>query len=162
MSFSKFARLSFTLTGGWIFLLQIVSDRVAAQQIGATGIPTPTSEVIQLNPIVVSETIPHSETEIIAQQITEQAANLETVQSREQISRYPDITLGDSIRRLPGVGRTVQSGTGALCICPWHRSQSGRGHVQWCSVTGNGFDRSPCIAQSDPVGSGQPNSSDPV
>jgi TonB-dependent receptor len=110
MSFSKFARLAFTLMGGWIFVLYAFPDRVAGQQIDPTASPTPTPEAIQLNPIVVSETIPHSETEIIAQQITEQAANLETVQSREQISRYPDITLGDSIRRLPGVGAQYNQG----------------------------------------------------
>jgi hypothetical protein len=112
MSLSESKLVLSMLMGGWILLLHVFPDRAVAQQTNATGSPTPSPQAIPLNPIVVTETIPHSETEIIAQQITEQAANLETVESREQIARYPDVTLGDSIRRLPGVGAQYNQGEG--------------------------------------------------
>jgi TonB-dependent receptor len=94
--------------GGLLLCLHFVPESMAQEAgPGPSASPPPS---LPLNPIVVTETNPHSETDTIAQQITEQAANLETVQSREQTSRYPDVTLGDSIRRLPGVGAQYNQG----------------------------------------------------
>jgi TonB-dependent receptor len=83
---------------------------LSAQQTLPAASPLSSTEAVPLNPIIVTETNPHSETETIAQQITEQAANLETVESQQQIARYPDVTLGDTIRRLPGVGAQYNQG----------------------------------------------------
>jgi TonB-dependent receptor len=87
-----------------------VAGSLSAQQPSPGPSPALTGAAVPLNPIVVTETNPHSETETIAQQITEQAANLETVESQQQIARYPDVTLGDTIRRLPGVGVQYNQG----------------------------------------------------
>jgi hypothetical protein len=57
-----------------------------------------------LNPIVVEGQIQPPQEQTIADQITPDAANLQVILSRQQIERFPDVRLGDSIARLPGVG----------------------------------------------------------
>src|SRR6202021_152752 len=94
----------------WLSACCLIAASVSAQQIPPAANPSPTVEAVPLNPLVVTGNNPHSETETIAQQITEQAANLETVESQQQIARYPDVTLGDTIRRLPGVGVQYNQG----------------------------------------------------
>jgi outer membrane cobalamin receptor len=105
MRFRLFSSL-FVVPWLWCFVV----DPLSAQQILPAASPSPSIEAVPLNPIIVTETNPHSETDTIAQQITEQAANLETVESQQQIARYPDVTLGDTIRRLPGVGVQYNQG----------------------------------------------------
>ncbi|MBV8901805.1 MAG: TonB-dependent receptor [Verrucomicrobia bacterium] len=65
-----------------------------------------------LNPMVVTGMAPHPENQTIAEEITERAANLEVVQSRQEIARYPDVRLGDSLKRLPGIGLQYNQGQG--------------------------------------------------
>jgi len=65
-----------------------------------------------LNPMVVTGTAPHPENQTIAEEITEEAANLEVVQSRQEIARYPDVRLGESLKRLPGIGLQYNQGQG--------------------------------------------------
>lgn len=59
-----------------------------------------------------TDTASHPENQTIAEEITERAANLEVVQSRQEIARYPDVRLGRSLKRLPGIGLQYNQGQG--------------------------------------------------
>lgn len=96
---------------GSIFLL--TSLTAVCQEAASPSAPTDTSGTAagqMLNPLIVTGTAPQNQT--IAEEITERAANLEVVQSRQEITRYPDVRLGESLKRLPGVGLQYNQGQG--------------------------------------------------
>ncbi|MBV9391658.1 MAG: TonB-dependent receptor, partial [Verrucomicrobia bacterium] len=77
---------------------------------GQESAPSATPQA--LNPIVVQGNLPAPQNQTIADEITINAANLRVIQSRQEIERYPEVRLGESIKRLPGVGLQYNIGQG--------------------------------------------------
>src|SRR6202050_5823366 len=82
---SRFFSSCFVLP--WVSACCLVAGSLFAQQLPPVASPSPTAEAVPLHPLGVTGNNHHYETETIAQQITEQAANLETVESQQQIAR---------------------------------------------------------------------------